>query len=210
MLEQSFLQLNQAMTETFEIDGYTVKVEQDHDPMNPRTGFTHNDNVGKMVCFHRRYDLGDEQPKCSPDQYLFQMMWEREHSLHRKWVPEDIEQRHLEAYINKHFVILPLYLFDHSGLSMSVRPYGCSWDSGEIGFIYVDGESKEYDDLIAGLTGEVETYNQYLGGDVWGYIIEDSAGDVIDSCWGFHGFDYCKSEAMHILSGYPKQLALCV
>ena len=206
MLGQSFLHLKEVMSEALKIDGYTVKIEQDHDPTNPRTDF---DNVGKMICFHPRYELGDEQPKCSPDEYLFRMMYDREFDLHGKWVPENIKKECLEAYINKHFVILPLYLFDHSGLSMSVKPYGCPWDSGEIGFIYVDTESKEYDDLVAGLTAEVETYNQYLQGDVWGYTIENPAGDVTDSCWGFYGFDCCKSEAMHILSGYQKQLALC-
>lgn len=194
------------MTETLEIDGYTLNIEQDHDPMNPRTEY---DNVGKMVCWHTRYNLGDEQPKCDPDEYLFQMMYDREFDLHRKLVPENIKKECLEVYVNKHFVILPLYLYDHGDLSISVGSYGCPWDSGKVGFIYVGRESREYDDLAAGLTAEVEVYDQYLQGDVWGYTIENPAGDVIYSCWGFYGFDDCKSEAMHVLSGHPKQLALC-
>ena len=192
------------MSETLEIGGYTLNIEQDHDPMNPRTEFG---NVGKMVCWHTRYNLGDEQPKCSPDEYLFQMMYDREFDLHRKLVPENIKQEYLEAYIDKHFIILPLYLFDHSGLSMNVEPYGCPWDSGKVGFIYVGRESQEYDDLATGLTAEVEVYDQYLQGDVWGYTIENPAGDAIDSCWGFYGFDYCKSEAVHIATQYSFRLA---
>jgi hypothetical protein len=195
------------MPETLKIDGYTVKIEQDSDPMNPRTEF---DNVGKMVCWHTRYNLGDEQPKCDPDEYLLKMMQDRERDLHGKPVPDNIEQKCLEAYINKHFAVLPLYLYDHGSLSISVKPYDCPFDSGRIGFVYVDANSKEYDNLTAGLTTEVQVYNQYLHGDVWGYTIENLAGDVTDSCWGFYGFDCCKSEAAHIISGYPKQLALCV
>lgn len=194
------------MSETFEIDGYTIKIAEDYNPVNPRTEY---DNVGKMVCWHRRYDLGDEQPTCSPDEYLHQMMWEREDRLHGKCIPDNIKQEDLQAYIDKHFVVLPLYLYDHSGLSMSTGSFGCSWDSGQVGFIYVESESKEYDDLEAGLKGEVETYNQYLEGDVWGYIIEASDGETLGSCSGFYGFNHCKSEAEHIVSSYPKQLALC-
>jgi hypothetical protein len=194
------------MSETFEIDGYTIKIEQDDDPVNPRTEY---DNVGKMVCWHSHYSLGDEQPRCSPDEYLHQMMWEREDRLHGKRIPDNIKQEDLQAYIDKHFVVLPLYCYDHSGLSMSPRPFGCPWDSGGVGFIYVESESKEYDDLESGLKGEVETYDQYLRGDIWGYTIETSDGEVLDSCWGFYGFSHCRSEAEHIVSGYPKQLALC-
>ena len=37
------------------------------------------------------------------------------------------------------------------------------------------------------LEGEVETYNQYLTGDVYGFILEKPDGEHIDSCWGFYG-----------------------
>jgi len=35
---------------------FELKIEQDTDPMNPRTDW---DNLGTMVCFHKLYDLGD-------------------------------------------------------------------------------------------------------------------------------------------------------
>ena len=34
--------------------------------------------------------------------------------------------------------------------------------------------------------GKVETYDQFLTGQVYGYIIE-KYGEIIDSCWGFYG-----------------------
>ena len=34
--------------------------------------------------------------------------------------------------------ILPLYLYDHSGLTMSTNDFGDRWDSGCVGFIYMD------------------------------------------------------------------------
>ena len=54
---------------------------------------------------------------------------------------------------------------------------------------------------------EVKTYDQYLTGDVWGYIIEDDSGEVLDSCWGFFGHDYCEEEAKAQLKYWEDQEA---
>lgn len=35
--------------------GYTIKIYHDEDAESPRDW----DNLGEMVCFHRRYNLGD-------------------------------------------------------------------------------------------------------------------------------------------------------
>lgn len=38
-------------------------------------------------------------------------------------------------------------------------------------------------------------HNQYLLGDVWGFVVEDKDGEHLDSCWGFFGDDeYFKSQ----------------
>jgi hypothetical protein len=43
-------------------------------------------------------------------------------------------------------IILPVYMFDHSGIAIATTPFGCSWDSGQIGVCYVTRENliKEY------------------------------------------------------------------
>jgi hypothetical protein len=104
-------------------------------------------------------------------------------------------------------IILPVYLYDHGGLAMSVGGFSCPWDSGQVGWIYVTLEDvrKEYsckrvtkairDKVIRMMTQEVETYSEYLGGFVYGFIIETPDGDNVDSCWGFYGLDYAKKEA---------------
>jgi hypothetical protein len=185
--------------DTIEVGKLKVVIRQDDDAQNPREEF---DNVGTMVCWHRRYTLGDEQPTCSPDDYMFRMMYDREFDLKRKFIPEDIKKEHVEAYINKHYFILPLYLYDHSGITMSTGRFGCPWDSGEVGFIFADRECKEYGDMLVGLTAEVATYDSYLTGDVYGYDIEDQDGNVVDSCWGFYGYEHCKTEALHNAQAY--------
>jgi hypothetical protein len=189
--------------ETIKHSSLTIEITQDGEPDNPREMY---DNVGKMVCWHRHYILGDEQPTCSPDEYLTKLMIDREYELHRKWVPEDIDRKHAEDYINKHFFVLPLYLFDHGGISMSAAPFDCPWDSGQVGFIYAERNCTEYSDLRAGLLAEVKTYNQYLTGEVYEYAIKDEEGSVLDSCYGFFGFNQCKEEALAEAKSIADQL----
>ena len=159
------------MNTTFNKNGLTLKIETDEDPRNPRKEF---DNLGTMACFHNRYTLGDD------------------HTLSIEEVKE-IED-------SKKYISLPIYLYDHSGITMRTTPFSCPWDSGKIGIIYVSKEQirKEYNwklitkkrlEKIEGyLKGEVEMYNQYLTGEVYGYTItNDETGEEIDSCGGFYG-----------------------
>ncbi len=163
----------------------TYKLIQDEDAANPRTEW---DNLGTMVCFHNRYDLGDK------------------HSYHQSHYSSWDE---LEADIRKRenvAVILPLFIYDHSGITMNTTGFNCRWDSMQVGFIFIakDKALKEFGGKIVTkklrerletyLRSEVETYDQYLRGDVWGVkVFED--GEEIDSCWGFYGYDYAELEA---------------
>jgi len=106
-------------------------------------------------------------------------------------------------------VILPVYLYDHSGLVMNTTGFHCRWDGGQVGFIYVKLEDvrREYDvqrvsakrreQVAAHLRQEVQTFSDYIGGAVYGYVIESPNGDEIDSCWGLIGDyeSYCLEEA---------------
>lgn len=108
-------------------------------------------------------------------------------------------------------VWLPLWLYDHSGLSISCGernyPYNDQWDSGCLGWVFLSkatilnemGADKDTwrERGLAVLRGEVEEYDQYLTGDVYGYTLYESeipeAGEAPDweetgdSCWGFYG-----------------------
>lgn len=168
--------------EQAERDGYSIKIYQDEDAESPREW----DNLGTMLCVHRRYDLGDKHAM-SPSE--------------------------IQALVERPDVIaLPLYLYDHSGLAMSTRSFigraqHAEWDSGQVGFIYVTlakvreeysvkKVSKKCRELVIRyLENEVKTYNQYLQGDVYGFTVEKD-GDVVDSCWGFYGMDEALANAL--------------
>jgi hypothetical protein len=123
-------------------------------------------------------------------------------------------------------VILPLYLFEHGGITIRTSRFDCQWDSGQVGFIFVSKEMirKEYgtlritkeiiDRVTKVLQGEVGIYDQYLTGDVYGYKISKittcSEGhehlEILDSCWGFYGMTEVVNESSDMLNGYLKQV----
>lgn len=163
--------------ETFKVENVTVQLFPDHDPKSPREW----DNVGVMACWHRRYTLGDVQPKEEPAAWMEE--WRRQ---------------------NPRGIALPLYLYDHGGITMSVGAFACPWDSGQVGWIVCTAERGRQEwgrrwraKAEACLRGEVSTYAQYLEGDVWGFVVTGPGG-AEDSCWGFFGLDECREEATSV------------
>lgn len=176
------------------IGNYKIEIFPDEDPESPRSW----DNMGTMVCFHGRYNLGDEH-YYSPAEYS-------------GW--EEMERAIIKD--NDVAVILPLYLYDHSGITMSTRPFSCPWDSGQVGFIYISKAKlrEEYSRQRVTeklkkrakrvLENEVEVYDQYLRGDIYGFRITNIKTDEdVDSCWGYYGTEECvkcaESSARHFM-----------
>ena len=67
------------------------------------------------------------------------------------------------------------------------------------------GKPREQVDPEALRDSLLKQYRQWANGDVWGYIIEDSSGDEIDSCWGFYGDEYCLQAAKESADHYEGQ-----
>lgn len=162
-----------------EYRGYTIKIHHDDDePLNPREDY---DNLGTMVCFHRRYTLGD-----------------KDHGFSN--IDDDYSNIDSDYYEKMHsnkvgeFVQLPLYLYDHGGITISTKPFNDPWDSGQVGFIYCTkkralewccGEDDWRQKTIEVLHQEVKEYDLFLTGQTYGYTIENAEGDEVGSCWGF-------------------------
>jgi len=152
-------------------------IEQEDGPESPRKW----DNLGTMVTWHRRYSLGDKQPEVAPEE--------------------------LRARLPAGTVMLPLYLFDHGALHIRTSPFSCSFDSGQIGYIYATPERLDacgvaIDDVANVLQREVEVYQMYLEGAVYEYTMYTkklcaTCGAVHrktgDSCGGFYGDDHKES-----------------
>lgn len=175
--------------------GKYLKVIQDENAADPRDW----DNLGTMACFHKRYSLGDKDRGYDSKDY-------------NSW------KEMFKAIAKKNAIILPLYLYDHSGITISTKPFSCPWDSGQIGFIFISREKilEEYNRkhlsqkllqrITTYLEGEVETYDQFLTGDVYGFKVYENEealdeDEDEDSCWGFFGSDPKKNGMLDHIAG---------
>ena len=248
-----------------------IRLEQDTDPSNPR--YDWDGNIGKMMCWHRNYNLGDYKENNYSDNEDFlndmvrdyvpekaiinfvkakktsnglELKYNRKEQLWELWgyyywslfgekhepkfdviesnnpidyliddiieaMSQEDKWKLLERYAN--IVYLPLYLYDHSGITMNTGGFSCRWDSGQVGYIYTDkntilktvgafkNEKGNYIKVneknwkkaaYKSMEDEVHTYDMYLTGEVYGLVVEelvdeeDDEWNETDSCWGFY------------------------
>ncbi len=185
-------------------NGYHINIYYDDDAGNPRKMF---DNLGTLYTAHRRY-----RPEKEFDEHF------------------DIDKvfdgriGNFRGSFLKEYIALPVYLYEHSGTTVSTSPFSCPWDSGFFGIIAVplDKVRREYGwknitverrkRIEEYLQGEIKTLDDYYTGEVFGYCItpEDDDSNELDSCWGFYGTDSLKemeAECRHIIDGLDKAAA---
>lgn len=187
------------VTDEPQLGDIRIRVVREDQPESPR----HDSNLAVMCCWHRRQRFGDPHEYADPAAAMDD-------------IPEASET-------------LPLFLYDHSGQTMNTTGFSCPWDSGQVGFIYMThkrfieetgyatDEEKKTGILGAAskekcqdmMRGEVATYDRFLQGDIYGYIIEQCVpGDweTIDSCWGFYGTDFDNGMAESIDEEHHEKL----
>ena len=172
--------------ETIQHGNVVIDISRDDYPEDPRAW----PNLGTMVCWHRRYTLGDKHSFADPSAFRAEI-----------------------TGVNA--VILPLFLYDHSGITMNTTGFSCPWDSGQVGFIYVTKDracaefgaerltQKIRDKVVEILRAEVAAYDAFLTGDVFGFELyrrggRGKRGVFLDSCWGIYGRDHCVEQAKAI------------
>lgn len=178
---------------------YRLEVDTDCNPESPRIW----DNVGTMILYWGKHNLGDDHQGKSKDEWL---------EIYKQYMAVSREP-------NPQVAILPLYVYEHGGITISTNDFGDRWDSGRAGFIFVDkatylekcgsggiiNENSWHEHAIKSLNAEVKIYRQYLEGNVYSYWLEKEitieekcphCGQVIeatkewahvDSCGGFYG-----------------------
>jgi hypothetical protein len=159
-------------------------------------------NLGTMAIFHRRYNFGDEVDFKSDDFNSWSEMGE---------------------YINKDLdaaVCIPIYMYDHSGITINCDGFACPWDSGQVGYIYVSRQKlkdeygvKRISNVMLeraekALRREVHLTDQYITGDVYGFQVikrylntdGEIQEDIIDSCSGFYGDNFKENGMMEYIN----------
>lgn len=180
--------------------GYAATIEHDDFPSSPREC----DNMSVMVMFHKKYDIGDKDHGYDMADYD---SWD---ALKKAIIEKE-----------KPLTVLPVYMFDHSGLTFSTDDASFRaqdpnrWDWGMVGFVFVRGDHPDlgqYDELPGKVEAaermaklELEEYDKWQRGDVWHVKIDrmdadgGEGGEEVDSCGGFIGYDYAVEEAGRML-----------
>lgn len=120
------------------------------------------------------------------------------------YVPPSPKQRNFDIQdeINqrsKTHWIFPLEAYIHSGVVLALSGEGNfpdrQWDVSQLGVVFAAKSewrlSRKAREAALSL---VKEWNQYLSGDVWGYVVEDENGTHLDSCWGFYGHAYAMEQ----------------
>lgn len=178
---------------TVRLEGYRAELVQDQDPTSPKEW----DQVGTLVTWHRRY--------------CFEVDGQKEFGT-----PEDFrEKAKAEAWV---YVLVGM--IDHSGISLYADGGpavgdAAGWDSGTVGYIYTTearwlelcweqakgpspADWREQAEKV--LRQEIEVWDQYVCGDVYGVVVVREADDeTVDSCFGFYGYDYARGELTAML-----------
>ena len=165
--------------------GRTVRVVFDEDPANPRKEY---DDLTIIAHWHRRYLLGDIQiAPCTKEELI-----------------AEYEDRG-----DPILAIRPLYLYDHSVLSVSVGSFSCSYDSGQVGWVYITRSNAEKmgceawgrGQLDGAIEGDVDTYDRFLRGEVYAYDVVGRDGETLAAVSGFYDIADCLSEGMSAAEG---------
>lgn len=229
---------------------HTLLIHPKECPSDPREG---GSCFGKMICFHKKYSLGDKHDFDDEDDFLRSTLadlqcdkqiyeyirrghaegikLEYDRSAHewqllcygeisQRWYieasyPPGLSRKNLpvsfqtdavdtlstEALLEilnaqKDIVMLPLFLYDHSGITMRTSGFSCPWDTSIVGWIYADKAmiEAEYGSFTkesvttatALLQAEVKSYDLYLTGQCYGYSLYDGE-EEIESSYDFLG-----------------------
>lgn len=186
-------------------------IEQDEFPDDPRSW----DNIGTMLCcYHPGYHLGDCNSNRETEEQLAEIC--------RKYGKSDEEIDEMTFVEEVRFILyqddicgLPLYITDHSGISMQTYRFD-AWDSSFVGLIFVEkgfylaqmclkDEEGWKEKAKEALKSEIKIYSDFLEGNVYGWTLYeptivirqsmdgkelsrqiDEEGEMVDSMCGFY------------------------
>lgn len=185
-------------------------IEQDELLEDPRSW----DNLGTMLCRNRHYQLGDCNTNRETEEQLAEIC--RKYGKSDEEIDEMTFAEEVQFILNQDNICgLPLYITDHSGISMQTYRFD-AWDSSFVGLIFVEkdfylaqtclkDEEGWKEKAKETLKSEVETYSDFLEGNVYEWTLYEPTvvirqsmdgkelsreiveeGEVVDSMGGFY------------------------
>ena len=175
--------MSETLIETIIYKGYSIEKHYDFNAENP---FENWDGQGR---FYHWKDNGNEELA----RYCELLGYDQE-------TREQTGKEHPDAVrIDK---------YEHSGISYSVAGEGmnCRWDTSHTWAVWFPDDCL-LDDLKRFKTAKTrrtrcvelarqscKLFNQWANGEVYGFKVIDPAGNDIDSCWGYYGYESIDEE----------------
>jgi len=183
------IKINKTLSEKYKDDFYILIEESDDEciRIDPRE----DDPIGTLDLFHKRYTFPNESNYSSEEIRTF-----------------------LEE--NKPY-FLPVYMYDHSSITLSTTPFSCKWDSGLLGYIHITkedtikfgiykenlSEEENSKTILNMLKEEVEMYNKYLTETFYTIsIIKDN--DILEDFYCYESEDPLETAKKIIDKDYLK------
>ena len=189
-------------TGTYEYKGCNVTWDYDECAKNPREW----DNVSHMICWHRWCNIGDDHNYNETRTFFENLV------MYNYDIPDDViyemSEKELYKKIKEIAVIMPISMYEHSGMSIWYGIPTGQWDSGQVGWGYMTKEealknlqcTEENWREVAKkqMENEMKTYSHYVAGDVFNYIVKDPDEDIVDSCIGCYGYQAIEDQTEEI------------
>lgn len=236
--------------ETIALVGYITR-DQEATRESPRLEW---DNFGTMICWSRRYCLGDRHRFPDSKAFLLHIAKNNDPEFESSCAGDlqggttDTTEEDVKSYLlsalDTYTYWLPVYFYDHSVFAVSTVPFADKWDSGQCGYIYVtkvqaateylhdnssagadaDKEAELRQWALSILKAEVQTYNAYLIGDMWGVCFEtfydakrpedtgstwvpfhsENRLSIADQVWGYYGEKEALESMISEFTAYEK------
>lgn len=228
--------------ETVTHGSFTIRIYPDYDAENPRKD---REQFGTLLFFDdRNKDLADRAPT-----------WEEERALTHNDAAAADDLDALVRHLTRNGAIGPILAVEGlTGPYQVLRAWRLAdvdaddWAAGRFGIFFTTrdalsaaGHPADAHPALAA-SGELETwlhaeldeYNDYLSGNVYGYVVKPvdrtlrgghgivgwstAAGELVpvygdplrESCWGFYGLDYCTDEAKRVAERLEADLETAV
>jgi hypothetical protein len=190
----------------------TITVKYDINPMSPRE----LDDFTTLFSAHSRYAIDQYEGKKQDEVRLALADSELvEYDDHDDYQVSDLYEIAQEAR-DTIAAVLPVYMYEHSGVTLNTSGFSCPWDSGQIGFICITKErAKELlgvsnlteehtQKLYETLEQEVAMLSKYLEGDIYTIEVNNERYEITEYCTSLMGYDDVLHAVREVMEWYPK------
>jgi len=181
------------LIEKIEYKNHQIKIVQDADDISPQENG--DDSLFLVHYHHRSFYVKSELFTEDELRSFLNGSTKKEYKQHYdNWKSE------YKSLIFHKYHIIPVSAYIHSGVTLSLAKSFAldsgGFDTSHCGFVFAaKSEFKTAKKARAAAAGLISTWNNYLSGEIYGYIAENKDGECVGSCWGFYG-DEGKADAI--------------